>query len=303
MNGGIIDTGVTVTFGDAEGVIYTSSEGGINAAIAGTAGLTLFGPGTLALGADNSSTLSGTINVNAGTLVAAVDGATGPSGGATDIVNVNTGATLEVPVQGVVKSAVTIGQSGVLSLSGGTVAGTLDIYAIGQHSDAPGGILQGGGTISGTATIGGVIQCGPTVGLITFTGEEATILSESAFYWQLQRACDNSTSGLGPGIGWNALAFQSTTATIGSSDSPVRIFLDFSVLGGDPDSGTNVSFWKQSLTWTIATFSSGTTFNCEVAHGNFTYNSGCFCVCVQNSVVNLMWQPGQTSQYWCTPST
>ena len=124
-----------------------------------------------------------------------------------------------------------------------------------------------------------------------------------AFYWQLQSACDNSTTGSGPGIGWNALAFQSTTATIGSSDSPVRVFLDFSVLGGDPDSGTNVSFWKQSLTWTIATFSSGTTFNCEVAHGNFTYNSGCFCVCVQNSVVNLMWQPGQTSQYWCTPST
>ena len=181
MNGGIIDTGVTVTFGDAEGVIYTSSEGSINAAIAGTAGLTLFGPGTLVLGADNSSTLSGTINVNAGTLVAAVDGATGPSGGATDIVNVNTGATLEEPVQGVAKSAVTIGQSGVLSLSGGTVAGTLSIDAIGQHSDAPGGILQGGGTISGTATIGGVIQCGPTVGLITFTGEEATIFERVGF--------------------------------------------------------------------------------------------------------------------------
>ena len=109
MNGGIIDTGVTVTFGDAEGVIYTSSEGSINAAIAGTAGLTLFGPGTLVLGADNSSTLSGTINVNAGTLVAAVDGATGPSGGVADIVNVNTGATLEVPLQGVVQARLRLG--------------------------------------------------------------------------------------------------------------------------------------------------------------------------------------------------
>jgi len=147
-----------------------------------------------------------------------------------------------------------------------------------------------------------VIQCGPTVGMITFA-TYVTISSGSAFYWQLQAPVDNNSPGSGPGIGWNALSFLSANSTIGSSTAPVRIFLDFSVIGGDPDSGLNTSFWQTDLVWTLATLAPGATDSCWVTHGNFTYNSGCFCVCMQGSNLNLLWQPGETSQIWCQPSS
>ena len=86
---------------------------------------------------------------------------------------------------------VTVQQYGTLYLGGGTVAGALTIEPIGSTSDLPGGTLQGYGTVSGTATIGGIIQCGPTVGLISFSGD-ATISAISAFYWQLQSPCDTA---------------------------------------------------------------------------------------------------------------
>jgi autotransporter-associated beta strand protein len=295
MNGGSIYAD-TLAFGQAEGAIYTNNGGSgtaIYSAIAGTAGLTTFGPGGLVLGEDNASSLSGPISVNAGTLIAAADGATGAGD-----VTVYTGATLQV--QAAVPGAVTVEQSGVLYLDGGTIEGSLSISGIGQTSDAPGGILQGYGTVSGTASVGGAIQCGPTVGWITFTGE-TTISSDLAFYWQLQGPYDNTTQNSGPGIGWNAIAFQSTSTTVGSEAQPVRVFLDFSVIGGDPDQGD--SFWNSSLAWTIATFPSGTTPACWVTHGNFTYDSGCFCICVQGSDLNLLWQPGATSQNWCNKTS
>ena len=282
----------TLSFGEAEAVIYTSGiigTGTVTSVIVGSGGLTLCGPGWLGLQGNSANTLSGTINVNSGGLIAAGPGATGSAD-----ISVNAGSTLLVSA-GAVPGTVTVQQYGTLYLAGGTVAGALTIEPIGSTSDLPGGTLQGYGTVSGTATIGGIIQCGPTVGLISFSGD-ATISSELAFYWQLQSPCDNGTST--PGSGWNALQFLTTGSSIGA-DGAVRIFLDFSVIGGDPDSGTNPTFWKSDLTWTIATFPSGATPSCSVTHGNFIYNSGAFCVCVTGNVVNLMWQPGATKWNWC----
>ncbi|SEP40521.1 autotransporter-associated beta strand repeat-containing protein [Rhodospirillales bacterium URHD0017] len=281
----------TLAFGEAEAVIYTSGiigAGTVTSVIKGLGGLTVCGPGWLTLLGNSASTLSGTINVNSGGLGAAGPGATGSAD-----ISVNAGSTLLVAAA--VPGTVTVQQYGTLYLAGGTVAGALTIESIGSTSDLPGGTLQGYGTVSGTATIGGIIQCGPTVGLITFSGD-ATISNESAFYWQLQSPCDNGTST--PGTGWNALQFLTPGSSIGA-DGAVRIFLDFSVIGGDPDSGINPTFWESDLTWTIATFPSGATPNCSMTHGNFIYTSGAFCVCVTGNVVNLMWKPGETEWNWC----
>src|SRR6516162_2133440 len=71
MNGGSIYA-ATLAFGEAEGVIYTNDGSlgtAINSVIIGSGGLTTFGPGALVLGDDNTSTLSGAINVNSGMLI------------------------------------------------------------------------------------------------------------------------------------------------------------------------------------------------------------------------------------------
>lgn len=302
MNGGNINVG-SLFFGEAEGVIYTNDGGlstGIYSAIAGSAGLTVFGPGALVLAADNAASLTGPITVNSGTLIAG--NSWGSSTGA-DNVTVCSGATLQV--SGTVAGAVDVQQSGTLTLDNGIIQGAVTIAPIGQTSAEPGGILQGSGTIAGTADIGGVIQCGPVVGTITFAND-VTISSDTAIYWQLQGPVDNSTQDSGPGIGWNALLFQANSIIGSSANSSVRVFLDFSVIGGDPDSGANAAFWQSDHTWTLAAFEQGAS-SCWVTHGNFTYNSGCFCVCVctQSSTVtlNLLWKPGETSQKWCQPSS
>lgn len=295
MNGGSIGAG-TLSFGSAEGLIYASATTGvvdINSAIASTGGLTMFGPGMLALFGDSSSTLSGTVTVNSGTLVAS--SSSGSATGSAAIV-VNSGGTLNV--HQTVSGSVTVGQSGTLCMNGGTVTGGVTIAAIGQTSDLPGGILQGGGTISGPASIGGVIECGPSPGIVTFAGQ-VEIQSESSFFWQLQALVDNSDKDSGPGIGWNALAFQSPDSGIGTPSKGVRFFLDFSVLGSDPDGGA--AFWQDHHTWTIATFEQ-LGFFCNPLHGNFTYRSGLFCICVTDLQLNLYWTPGATGNISCPPS-
>ena len=164
----------TLSFGEAEAAIYSSGiigAGTVTSVIVGSGGLTLCGPGWLGLQGNSANTLSGTINVNSGGLIAAGPGATGSAD-----ISVNAGSTLLVSA-GAVPGTVTVQQYGTLYLGGGTVAGALTIEPIGSTSDLPGGTLQGYGTVSGTATIGGIIQCGPTVGLISFSGD-ATISSE-----------------------------------------------------------------------------------------------------------------------------
>lgn len=114
MNGGTI-TANSVSFGGAEGVIYTASGAPItiSAAIAGSGGLTTFGPGVLILTADNTDTLSGPVNVAAGVLTAAGNGSATGSG---DVV-VNEAALLTV--SGNVAGGVSVSHNGILLLEKG----------------------------------------------------------------------------------------------------------------------------------------------------------------------------------------
>jgi hypothetical protein len=104
--------------------------------------------------------LSGPVSVNSGTLEVAASGATGSGS-----LFVNSGATLEVI--GSVTGAVHVAESGTLFLNGGTVEGNLNTAITSEASPAPGGILQGGGTLSGVATVNGMINSGPLTGVLT----------------------------------------------------------------------------------------------------------------------------------------
>ena len=290
MNGGDIDAG-TLAFGAAEGVIYTSESGlgtSISSAISGSGGLTLFGPGTLTLAADNSASLSGPVNINDGMLVAAgVNGATGAGD-----VTVNSNATLAV--SGTVSGAVTVGQSGTLYLDGGTVQGDVTITAIGQSSSDPGGTLQGNGTLNGTVTAAGNIQSGPEPGVLVFA-TSVSLPGDSAFYWRLQSLVDDTTSQAG--VGWNALQIDQQSIVIGDGgNAPLSIFLDFSVLDGDPDDGD--PFWKSAHQWTLITFATdGWSGNWGPENG--TYASGDFGTTWDGDtalVLYLTWTPAKTKR-------
>lgn len=284
MNGGDVNAG-TLAFGGAEAVIYASDTDlstAINSSITGLGGMTLFGPGALTLAGDSSAGLSGTINVNSGTLVAAAAG--GSSTGSGEVV-VNSAAVLQVT--GMVGGSVSVGQSGVLFMDGGTVQGSVDIAATGATTSDPGGILQGGGTIDGTTTVGGVIQSGPDAAILTFAGT-ATVAGGSAIYWRLDGYYDDTDAE--PGTYWNVLNFGSSDSVVGTKAATPTLFLDFSVLGSDPDGGN--AFWQQRRTWTFMTFppngGSGWWW-----YGNFTYLSGGFTTNWDDDtgVVTLIWTP------------
>ncbi|MBH5390320.1 hypothetical protein [Bradyrhizobium diversitatis] len=289
MNGGSIAT-ASLSFGAAEGLIYTNASGDssqIAAAIEGSAGLTIFGPGTLTLSADSSGTLSGPIRVNGGTLIA---GGTGGSATGAGEVLVSYAATLEVP--GTVTGAVVVGEAGTLFMNGGTVSGPVTIAATGTDTPAPGGILQGSGTISGTTSISGIIQSGPQAGLITFTGE-TTMAGDASFYWRLQKLVDDADPGAGPGIYWNALQFNSPDTNLGTKNAPLWLFLDFSALDGDPDGGN--AFWQKPHTWTLFTYAADAG-RFWPAYENFSYQSGSFNTVFDNWVVSLQWKPAASPQ-------
>jgi autotransporter-associated beta strand protein len=289
MNGGSIAT-ASLSFGAAEGLIYSNmADGGsqIAAAINGSAGLTLFGPGTLTLSGDSSATLSGPVLINSGTLIAG-----GSGGSATGAGEVQVFSTATLEVTGAVTGGIVVGQSGTLFMNGGTVSGPVTIAATSSDTPAPGGILQGSGTISGATSIGGIIQSGPQAGLITFTGE-TTIAGGSSFYWRLQKLVDNSDPGSEPGVYWNALQFNSPDTSVGGDNTYLSFFLDFSALGADPDGGD--TFWKSSHSWTLFTYAAeGGIF--YWAPENFYFESGSFNIIWDNWVATLQWTPAASPQ-------
>jgi hypothetical protein len=180
---------------------------------------------------------------------------------------VDQGATLEVT--GTVAGGVAVGEWGVLYLNGGTVQGSVNVTTISQNTAAPGGILQGGGTISGTAMIEGIIQSGPNAGLIEFTSD-VTIPGAASFYWRLQELVDNETSK--PGVGWNALQFDTANTSVGA-DTKLPLYLDFSALAdGDPDGGN--PFWKKPRSWAVFMLQPNSTFFCLPQ--NFYFGAGNF---------------------------
>ncbi|HZA10663.1 hypothetical protein [Mycobacterium sp.] len=288
LNGGTISA--ALNFGDAEGVIYTSNAAGvIKGRIQADAGLTVFGPGTLCLTADNS--LKGTVNVNSGILLC---DAAGSATGNAEIM-VNSGATAEVVG---LAGAITVNQSGTLNLAGGTVQGDVTIAAIGQTTAQPGGILQGYGTIAGQATVPGVIQSARQAGTLAFA-QPATIEGAN-FFWRPQQLVDDNTSQAG--VGWNAMQFDSTGNTIGSSTNCVYYFLDFSLVGGPPDDcGEFWQFWGQSHTWTLITLTADNSADNYIywGAGNFLYANGQFTWTWPDNgqFVYLKWEP------WDTPLT
>jgi hypothetical protein len=290
MNGGSITTG-TLAFGAAEGLIYASDttlDTAINARISGSAGLTVFGPGAVTLAADNSASLTGPISINSGTLIAAGSGgsATGLGG-----VFVNSAGTLQV--SGIVGGPITVNQSGTLYLDGGTVQGNVTIAATGESSAAPGGILQGGGTMAAPVTLDGVIRSGPDAGIITFQSQSA-ILSTASLYWRLQGLVDNETSK--PGAGWNALRFNAADCTVGSKlTGGPSFYLDFSLLtDGDPDGGNE--FWTTSRTWDFLLFDTVKSGYCWWDPMNFFYQSGSFGLKWDGWNVQLIWTPATSPQ-------
>lgn len=291
MNGGTISVG-TLAFGASEAVIYTSNAGGtIDSALSGSGGLTTFGPGSLTLAGDSSTSLSGNVTVNSGTLV--LSGTTGSPTGSGDIV-VNAGASLQVTgAGGLAGTTVTAGSGGILSMDGGMLASDVSITAIGAVNPSdPGGILQGNGTISGTVTVGGVVQAGPNSGVLTFGGD-ATFQADSAIYWQL-RGYHEDDKNVPLGTWWNVLTFNSPNSVIGAQGAAISLFVDFSKLDGDPDGGN--PFWLKRRTWTFMNLTNGAA-SAWWSYENFWFLSGDFITLPWNdSVVQLQWQPLATKR-------
>ena len=283
MNGGNINAG-TLSFGAAQGFIYSNlgdGSTGISSVISGSAGLTVFGRGGLVLGADSSATLSGQININSGLLNAA-----NLHGSATGSGEIFVYGQAILQVSGPVAGDITVEQSGTLYLDGGTVQGSISIAEIGYTTDRPGGILEGGGTIASGSSFGGIIRSGPEAGTIEFQ-DNVKIFTGTNFFWRLQTFVDNTNSQ--PGVGWNALQFNSADSVVGENGAGIPFFLDFSLLpGGDPDGGNE--FWNTTRTWTLFTYAADGGY-CWYQYGNFTYESGSFSLAFSGWAFCLTWTP------------
>ena len=290
MNAGSIAAG-SLAFGGAEGVIYTGNgvPTTISAGIAGSGGLTTFGPGTLMLTTDNKATLSGPINVASGVLTAAGDGSATGSG---DVL-VNKAAQLTI--SGNIAGSVSVSHNGMVLLQEGTIQGNLTTDAEGDNSAMAGGILQGAGVVDGAVKLLGLIQSGPTAGLLTFNGKAVVGGGAAGFYWRLQALVDDTTSS--PGVGWNALVFNSETQ-FGTKGAPVSFYLDFSALNSDPDGPPVDQFWNVAHTWTLITFPAGDDVGIYWQAENFTYGAGNFDIDVdwKGQAVKLTWTPASTTQ-------
>jgi autotransporter-associated beta strand protein len=296
LNGGTIND-AALNFGQqgqSPGLVYTSaSNGWINGPVNG-GGLTVLGPGTLVLGYDNAATLRGDVHINAGTLMSASPQGSGAGSGN---VYIHFDGTLVVQDQ-CAAPQVLVDQYGCLCLDGGTAAGEVNIAATGGVNSEPGGTLQGRGTVGApgtTATVGGMItsgqQPGVQTGVLTFAG--IAQLSGSNFFWQPQKLTDDFTT---PGEYWNVLAFTTAGSAAGTSERPMRIFVDFSQVGGDPDQEDN-PFWNDSHSWPVMTGTDNLT-SFYAKKGNFHYQRGSFTVSPIETQIVLVWTPAQSPQSW-----
>lgn len=277
LNGGTISTSA-LNFGAAEGVVYTSAAGGvISSTITSSTGLTTFGPGTLTVSGDNSSTLSGQVNVNSGTLVA--QSATGSATGSASVA-VQANATFQVNT-GTVAGNVSVLNSGTLVLAGGTISGNVTIAEVGQDTANPGGTLSGSGTIEGSTTARGVITSGASGGNITFAG--SANLNYSQFFWQLDSLTSDSSQA---GVEWNMLTFLGD-ATVGTSDSDAAtIYIQFGAGVATPD--TVNAFWQTEHSWKIWDFSQATSYNWyQSGDGNTAFTYGNFDVYERNDDLSV----------------
>ncbi len=245
LDGGTIGA-TNLSFGSAEGLIFTSRAGGtISSTIQGSGGLTTFGPGSLTLTAAN--TYTGVTNINSGTLVAANTSGSATGSGA---VTVQQNATLQVSgfratAGGAGGTTVNYGAS--LWLSGGSMAGPLTMN-FGSH-------LFGQGTITGAVAIYGTIGSTTTdpaatpyngVDHIRFANSATSILS-TIYSWRLDSLDDAPADA---GTNWSLLDFLTSGATLGNQSRPFHLALDFGPGAADPASGN--AFWTQPHQWLAA---------------------------------------------------
>lgn len=159
--------------------------------LTGTGGLTKQGNGTLTFAGDNS-TFSGGLIVNAGTVNVPANTTDVTIGGVAanenflgaGNVTVNTGGTLNLPLNAAAINNLTINQAGTLTNTGGTI--TSSSTNTGSNFNINGGLVQSGGT--STFTVGGDVLLGNTAnadnGTITATGGTLTFTAGDDFLTQ-----------------------------------------------------------------------------------------------------------------------
>ena len=204
LNGGTV-TGGTLAFG-ATPLIFAGSitSGTIASTISCTSGLVKFGPGTLVLNADNSTTLSGAVAINSGTLDIQRAGALGS--GATTVA---AGASLEI-----------------VGGSGGLAVGNVPVTINGTGVGGTGALrnLSGNNSWTGAITLGGNAQINTVGGMLTFTGHvvSSSNLTKSGV-GTLVLNDDNSTSLTGPvTVAGGALRVEQSNA-LGVGDNFVSV--------------------------------------------------------------------------------
>lgn len=282
LSGATIQNG-TVSFGSMEGVVWIGGDGErVAASLVADGGLTVFGPGILTLTAA-TSTVQGPTNLNGGTLI--VDANATVSATAA-VIN----ATAVMEIAGTFETTqITVEEAGTLSLVGGLIDGPVVIDAISSTTPATGGILQGYGTICQQSTVKGLIQSGQEAGTLAFE-KTCDLASSATFVWRLNEYVDdNDVSGVAP---WNKLVFLEQVA-IGSETQGTTFLFDFSTLGGDPDSGSNDSFWASQHTWTI--FELSTSPEWWYQAGDYFFGAGQFCLSMSGNNLQILWSPTQPS--------
>ncbi len=162
LNGGSISGG-TLSFGGAQGTVYTSSAGAvISSQVTGTAGLITFGPGTLSL-SGNANVGTAGVNVNGGLL--RVDGVlTGNVSASNGIVGGNgtiQGNLTVLPAGGVGAGNPSLLASGVLTATGSVSFQSGSTFTVQANGNTPGSasgqysqlVIAPGGSINlGTGT-------------------------------------------------------------------------------------------------------------------------------------------------------
>src|SRR5581483_3004825 len=271
-----------IELGASEGVVYTSrADGWIFSDIAGTGGLTLFGPGTLHLLGNNA--YSGSTVVSSGTVI--VSNRTGPSTGlGTGEVAVN--ANGHLVVQGAtakVDGPIFVSQDSTLTLAGGTI-GDVEVQYGGYLID--GGVLEGFGTVAGEASLAGTLRAGPELGVLRFTQRARfnTDFSTAFVYWTLAALDDTPGN---EGRSWNALDFPAG-ASVGTEDNPVLVLIEFRGIPG-PDSGH--PFWQSRHRWLFATFSADHDWEIWDDDLNFDYAAGSFCLQLEDDRAFMAYVP------------
>jgi autotransporter-associated beta strand protein len=279
LNGGTVSTSV-LQFGAAEGVIYTSTAGGvITSQILGTAGLTSFGPGMLILA--GNAAYSGNTTVQSGTL--AVEGTLGNGLTPTSVI-VNTEATLRI--SGQVNGPVTVRNGGTLNMTGGTLGASAALLTNITS------VVQGYGTINAAAAINGKVGPGATPGNLTFAST-VEFSHNGYFTWKLFAKGDNTTANLTGETPWNMLIFTGPGSglTLGRAGqgNNTSIELDLTAV---PNPNSHDTFWNSNHTWTILTsVESPSSFNVRLSSA--MYEQGEFKLVPDsgNTVLTLTYTP------------